>query len=450
MRWTKFSHIWIWIITLFAGVAIVYITFAAGIEDRYRRLAWVGGVAHSWGTFRTLNGNAGTLDFDVAPTLGGYTGAHIFSRFNSWAITNTLTGHFWMETVGWVGWEDASGVIMSPDPTWNPRGNWTLSGNLWSDSVGWIDMGEIVFVPDTSTFSGYAWNDGIGWINIFGATFAGTSTSIIWKVKVLWNAWGSRIFNTVYDISQKYSSVKTTQVTNAIQKNLTLLMRNAWTWQLNRVGDTNVNLFRESVIYQNTGITLGLVRYSDLTFRNVWYENMRSIIVIGANFYIDQSVLPPVGDTRPRAIIVLPNDRGIGWNIFISGDPTRIESSLIAWGSIFSASFPPANQTDYTFYNSSASSTIWLPDRQLYIYGTVVSNNTIGGSSPNDGASFVCPFMEVNCTRDVSIRYDWNYFRWYEWNPAKRWYNSALYDAWSVIIEYNQGVQRNPPPGLIE
>jgi hypothetical protein len=40
-------------------------------------------------------------------------------------------------------------------------------------------MGEIVFVPDTSTFSGYAWNDGIGWINIFGATFAGTSTSII-------------------------------------------------------------------------------------------------------------------------------------------------------------------------------------------------------------------------------------------------------------------------------
>ena len=202
------------------------------------------------------------------------------------------------------------------------------------------------------------------------------------------------------------------------------------------------------VIYQNTWSALGLVRYSDVSFRRVWLEDVRSLIILWANLYIDSSVITPIWDTRPRSIIVLPNENGIGGNIYIAWAPTRIESTVLAWWSIFSAYIPPNTYTDYIYYNSDAASIANLPDRQLYVYWSLISHNTIGWSTPGDGISFVCPYVEVNCTRDTAIRYDLNYFRDYQKDPQKRGYPTAAYDDWSIVIDYNPAVIQDPPPGL--
>ncbi len=438
------------IIALALLLGISYMALSAGIEDRFRRLAGIGGAPHAWGTFRTANGNAWLLDFAAAPTWSGYTWAYIYSTYTGGTIINTLTWFFWIENIGWVGGGDMSGVSITPDPSGNPRANWTLSGHLWSDSAGWIDMNNVLFVPDNTYFSGFAWNDGIGWIDLWWATLAQTSSGFIWKVKILWNAGWASIFNTVYDVGQKYSSANINKILNVVKKNITLLKRNAGTGQINTVWTPSIQVFRDTVIYENTGGTISLVRYSDTTFRNLGLDSVRSIIVLWANVYIDESVLTPIGDTRPRTIIVLPNDNWIGGNIFIDGSVTKIQSSLVAGGSIFSAYFPPATQTDYIYYNTDASSTAGLPDRQLYVFGSIISHNSLGGSTPQGGSTYVCPYIEVNCTRQTAIRYDFNYFRDYQKNPAKRGYIDSRFDDWSLVIEYNPLLVRDPPPGLTQ
>jgi hypothetical protein len=352
-----------------------------------------------------------------------------------------------MENIWWVG---AWWVTLHPDPSGNPRAEWTLSGHLWSDSAGWIDMNSVVFVPDNTFFSGFAWNDGVGWIDIWWATLASTSDGFIWMVKVLWAVWGSRVFNTVYDVSQGFSSTSITPILNKVQKNLALSLRNAGTNQINPVGTSSINAFKDSVIYQNTGSTLSVVRYSDTTFRRIGLENVRTIVVVGADVYIDEAVLTPIWDTRPRAIITLQNSKWIGGNIYIAWNPTRIESSLIAEWSIFSAFFPSTTTTEYIYYNSEASMTTALPDRQLYIFGSVISHNTIGWATPWDGSTYICPYIEINCTRDTAIKYDFNYFRDYQEDPVKRWYKSDIYDDYSMIVEYNPLLLRDPPPLLTQ
>jgi hypothetical protein len=420
---------------------------SAGIEDRIRFLAWIGWSPHSWGVFRTANGNAWLLNFWIGPTQNGNTGAHILSSYTGWEIVNTLTGYFWMETIGWVGgWK----VNLYPDPSWDPRANWTLSGYLWNDSAGWVDMNRVVFVPDNTSFSGFAWNDGIGWIDVWWATLASTSSWFIGKVKVLWSVWWARVFNTVYSISQWYSSVNVSSMINKIKKNLTIQMRNAWPNQINQVWTQSIELFKNSIIFQNTGSTVSLVRYSDTSFLRVGFEDVRTIVVVWANIYIDEAVIVRVGDKRPRAIIALANDQWIGWNIYIAWNPTRIESSLIAAGSIFSAYFPESTSTDYIYYNANASSTIALPDRQLYVFGSLISHNTIGGANPSNGLQFVCPYLEVDCKRETAIKYDFNYFRDFQKDPVKRWYSSNIYDDFSVIVEYNPLIIRDPPPLLLD
>lgn len=77
----------------------------------------------------------------------------------------------------------------------------------------------------------------------------------------------------------------------------------------------------------------------------------------------------------PKVIIALKRADGTGGNIYIKDNVKNIAASLIADGSIFGDTAGANNQ--------------------LYIYGTVISNNTIGGA--NTG---VCPrFLNLtSCT----------------------------------------------------
>lgn len=86
-----------------------------------------------------------------------------------------------------------------------------------------------------------------------------------------------------------------------------------------------------------------------------------------------------------------------------------------------------------------------LPDTQLWVLGSFISRNTIGGAA--QGAA-VCPFNTTSCTFETALQYDLNYFRDYRKVVTNRAYKDATLDNYSVILEYDARVLSSPPPGF--
>ena len=249
-----------------------------------------------------------------------------------------------MDTVGWTTF---SGVTFVPVG----QNIWSLSGYAWSDSAGWIDFSETMYHLSNTSFSGYAWNDGIGWIDMAGASLDMTSSGAIGKVKVIGNLGGNRIYNTTYDLNGKISPATTTKIVNEVRKNVSLVTRNLPANKTNTRLVTN-NVFDggsaivsigNKLVFDNTGTTVARVDYTSNVKSRM--ENggglgdpIYSVIAIGADIYIDDSVVPQV-DGHPRVMIALKNDAGKGGNIYVRGGVTRILSSLVAEGSLYSAEF---------------------------------------------------------------------------------------------------------------
>ncbi len=438
----KKSLLWgLW--TLMLSSIILLSLFAADtvFEERIRRLAWIWGTPHSWGTFFSDDGNPGRIGFWETPNETGSTGAHI--------IWQTLTGSFWMQTIGWTSLEN---VTLSN----NDGFQWDVNGYGWSDQAGWIDFSGVKFVNSNTSFTGYAWNDGIGWINMLGATLESVSQSLIGKVKVIGNIGGASIFSTTYEISATISDIKMNKIINEIRKNISLLTRNVSSTQLNVSRDSygifNTNtVLQGKMIYRNTTNQISRVNYADIksTFESV-ANPVQSLIIVWGDLYINDAVETTSFDGKPRAIIVVKNNLWIGGNIYIAWGVTRIKSSLIAEWSLLSARFPTSTTSAYILYNLNTNSQLTLPDRQLYIVWSVISNNTIGGSY---GPSFSCPYTEPSpCDKDSSVKYDLNFFRDFQKDDTNvallRWYPDNRYDDYSVIIEYDPRILSNPPPGI--
>lgn len=98
----------------------------------------------------------------------------------------------------------------------------------------------------------------------------------------------------------------------------------------------------------------------------------QSLIVEGANVTIDADILTGTTIKKPRAIIVLAKE-GKGGNIYIKGNVKNIYATLIAEGSIYSGLPPPG-----ALYNDTKAKVANLPANQLYIFGSLLSHNTIG------------------------------------------------------------------------
>lgn len=103
-----------------------------------------------------------------------------------------------------------------------------------------------------------------------------------------------------------------------------------------------------------------------------------------------------------------------------------------------------------TLYNDTTEKVALLSKditNQLYVYGIVISHNTIGGSIQSSAP--VCVYNENNCTYERAIRYDLNYFRGFDPSiVTNRAYSDSSLDAYSFIIEYDSRVLSSPPPGF--
>lgn len=208
-----------------------------------------------------------------------------------------------------------------------------------------------------------------------------------------------------------------------------------------------------------------ILYFWDMSGQNVvvaWSDAItgnKTLVVEGGNIYITGNVR----GTGMLGLIAIEKD-GNGGNIYIDPSVTDIHAVMYADKSL--VSYDGSNELDG---NTQAEELA----KQLYIYGSVFSENTIGW-----GETGACPYYINSCSDVLAKKYDLNYLRRYilvqpvdsDGNPVgdKRpqyepdgvsyesfmWDNSTSdtdidspgYRKFPVIIEYNSSIQQTPPP----
>ena len=430
------------------------------------RITWVWGRAlTSWVFYEFWN--EWQLNFSYVPRW--YTGATFIGQDLMW--------WFWTQSFGWTNlWEFSPVMILPPAWSGNIIFGWTLSGYVWNEYMGWILFpdpksfprgGGVMYDPVARAFSGYALNvDGwLTWIN-FNSWPSYFWSGFIGKVKIIGSIAGDNIFTTLYSPGVSISNISTDVWVNQIRKNIALLTRNA-NIRINPIGVTEIALpnaiteiFRDMIILLPIpSLSWWIIAKWWITYFDPEYvawkaqDPVRSVIMIGGDIYIEDDIEAWNGH-RPRAIIAIKDDAGKWGNIYIGQNVKHIYSSLIAEWSIFSGDSGGAMGIPRK-YNDTREKILTLPQHQLLIHGSVISHNTIGGSIVNASYDPECPFGADACDRISSLQYDLNYFRASllsqddeAYRLEHRAWKDNTYDEYSVIIEYDPEIIRDPPPGI--
>ncbi|MCH2188715.1 hypothetical protein MK079_02725 [Candidatus Gracilibacteria bacterium] len=172
----------------------------------------------------------------------------------------------------------------------------------------------------------------------------------------------------------------------------------------------------------------------------------KTVVTIGTNIFITGNILNS-SSSDILGIISMQDDNGNGGNIFIHPDVTNIEAILYADLTLASSN-DGVNTLEGALLPASALA------NQLYIHGSVFSENTVGGSR---SSPLVCPYFvpDGTCTLQESQKYDLNYIRRYyqiddgsgNMVPANGGISSVGTSKTNpIVIEYNPQVQLTPPP----
>lgn len=192
-------------------------------------------------------------------------------------------------------------------------------------------------------------------------------------------------------------------------------------------------------------------------------EWKKTLVVEGGNIYIRWNIRNTDNDTAMLWLIAISKENDawetVGGNIYIHPSVTDIHANIYADRSVISYDnihwewFIPTNNLR----------------NQLYVYGSIFSENTIGWAS--DINALVCPFyIKDVCSETVAKKYDFNYLRTYilvsqviSWQitsimePSNGGAESYMWDnsnsnsdvqkrRYPFIIEYNPEIQNSPPP----
>jgi len=274
---------------------------------------------------------------------------------------------------------------------------------------------------------------GIDPVSSTGISMDGISVHFVWRIAVIWNIAGTRIFDLPnQNIWYVFSITRHATIINTIRQNLAIITRN--------IGDT-------MLANPASGFDFLVRKDADYVFDYgaVWPVWKRSIIVVGHDIVLDttNTIWDP-NDPSVRALVALKDRDGNGGNIVISWNVWQIYSMLYAEWSIFSWEKTATGLLDkYLSYGAFN-----IPQKQLYIRGLLISKNTISGARQTPP---VCPVTTEACTQATAELYDLNYFRTFNPDdPTQRSlpYTDPRLDTASMIIEYNESILDNPPPWL--
>jgi hypothetical protein len=453
---SRLQKIHILLIALLSSVFVLIASwsgYAATSQNIIKRIEWT--MWTSWTTWSS-NGNAGELTL-ISDPQGVY--------LDPTGGTNILSGNLWIENVGWA---HLFPTTIYP-PTTNIIDPWTLENNpgtfagfIWSENAGWISLAAgnstyswVHYLPLEQSFTGYAWSDTLGYID-FGPTSAGLSRWLIGRVKILGNVGGNSFYTDIALLSEdnvSFNADKFTPFINQVKKNIALMMRNVTTLSLAQginISNTTYKKTGNAILYANIpGNAIVSSSVFDGEFNDIPANTAETVTIVWSDLFINADIPNNTYLKKARAIIVLKDSSGNGWNIYIGDDVKNIYSSLIAEWSIYSGTWP-AN-----LYNNTKAKVTNLPANQLYIRGILVSRNTIGWSTTNTISSGACPLaLAVVCTRDTAIQYDLSYFRNHDGIATRSSdkigldSNGIPYSAYSLIIDYDTRLVSDPPLGI--
>lgn len=159
----------------------------------------------------------------------------------------------------------------------------------------------------------------------------------------------------------------------------------------------------------------------DLHISNIDWEGERTFIVKGADVYIDGDIYSNTPSAKLGIIVLEDLATEVGGNVYIDPSVKNIQANIFADGSVFS--WYPANGIN------ADGEPIWADEadrfnrlrNQLYIQGSIASQNTIGGAvrpEPILGDGTVASASEGQYGATPSGRsqarlYDLNFLRYY-------------------------------------
>ncbi len=173
----------------------------------------------------------------------------------------------------------------------------------------------------------------------------------------------------------------------------------------------------------------------------------KSIIIEWWNLYINWNITT-TWTNSVLWIAVLKDENWNWWNIYINPNVSYIRAIMYADKSLISYDWTNELWGDTSFT---------LLKNQLYIYGSVFSENTIGWSR---AFPIKCPYYVSNCSSiEEAQKYDLNYLRRYylkdtnsDWiGDTSAWWWISYFSSESpnykypIVIEYNPLIQSQPP-----
>ncbi len=151
---------------------------------------------------------------------------------------------------------------------------------------------------------------------------------------------------------------------------------------------------------------------------------VRTLVVRGANLYIQSDMYYDPSKPSILGVVIQKDANGNGWNLYIDPSVTNVVGTYIVDGSVMS----------YTTAKWILWSNATIADlkNQLHIFGTIVSENTIGGSRQSPPK---CPnLLNVVCISVAdSQKYDLNYLRRYYITNGEP-FGSAKIIGWETCI----------------
>ncbi len=209
------------------------------------------------------------------------------------------------------------------------------------------------------------------------------------------------------------------------------------TWNTSQVGTKLMN-GRVLYFWDVNGGNINIWNGSDLIAS--W---VKTIVIEWWNAYIRNNISINSQANDMLGIIILEDQNGNGWNLYIDPNVTNISATIYADKSLISY-----NGTE-EIWSSAATSEL---KNQLYIHGTLFTENTIWGSiNP-----LRCPYYieESNCDFNAAKKFDLNFTRRYfvqeNWIPydwGQSYYpDSSTHYEYPMVIEYNPNIQNTPPP----
>lgn len=340
--------------------------------------------------------------------------------------------------------------------------------------------------PDTGLLDSVVYNYDIVWkSNYWDSSLWSDNTNVVW-LKVLWRTSSDSYKNLVSnqderDIHILWDLSKTTLMYSLIKntyEKIKLVPLNNWLRLIDDLTsgiwlNSNWTIFDEDKLLYFWNLNWNIVSLWNWTTLEIEWN--KTLIVVGWNLYIKNNMYYNDKDNDILWIIVLKDENGNWWNLYIDPSVTNIVWSIFTEWSLIS----------YNWVELWYSTSFDTLKNQLHIYGSVFSQNTIWGSRSSPP---ICPYF-VNaplvCDVELAQKYDLNYLRryflytnpsWYRvpadtWNlPVTRtiwwgystwtwwifWYDSNLnriitntsdtYAAYPVVIEYNPLIQISPPP----